>query len=254
MKKLPILIAALCFVSPLLATAAETTGPNILFLIGEREYFTEKSLTEFYQNDLKPLGYRATFITAKSNEGPDRNDFPGLIEALKSTDILFVSARRRAPKKNQLNAIRKYLDSGKPLMGIRTTSHAFSLNGKPVPDGCAVWENFDPEVIGGNYNGHFNDDPFDIVTGAGKDHAILKGVKLTKSARLYRSGPLKAGTTTLLVSVAKKDQPSEPLAWTHHYGKNKAKVFYTSMGIVEDFKNPNFRKLLINAVAWAAKD
>ena len=253
MKKILLLIVTFCFVSPLLARAAEPSGPNILFLIGEREYFTEKSLTEFYQSDLKPLGYRATFIKAKSNEGPDRNDFPGLVEALKSADMLFVSARRRAPKKAQLDALRQYLDSGKPPMGIRTTSHAFSLNGKPVPEGCAVWDKFDPEVIGGNYNGHFNDDPFDVVDGPGKDHPIMKGVNLTKSARLYRSGPLKPGTKTLLVSVAKKGQPSEPLAWTHHYGKNKAKVFYTSLGIVEDFKNPAFRKLLVNATAWAVK-
>lgn len=256
MKKL--LVLTLLLFAPLLTEAAEpeqkeATAPNILFLIGEREYFTEKSLRDFYQKDLKKLGYTATFIKAKSDEGPDRNDFPGLLEAIPSADILFVSARRRAPKKAQLEAIRRHLDSGKALLGIRTTSHAFSLRGKPTPEGCSVWENFDSKVIGGNYNGHFNDDPFDIVPGPGKNHPILKGVKLTQSARLYRSGPLKSGTTNLLVSVAKKDQPSEPLAWTHHYGNNQAKVFYTSLGIVEDFKNPAFRKLLTNAVAWASK-
>ncbi len=252
MKKL-LLILALCLTCPLIAKTAEPKKTNILFLIGEREYFTEKSLNDFYQKDLKPLGYTATFIKAKSDEGPDRNNFPGLIKAMQNTDILFVSARRRAPKKEQLNAIRNFLDSGKPLLGIRTTSHAFSLRGKPTPEGCAVWDDFDAVVLGGNYNGHFNDDPFDIVTGPAKDHPILKGVDLKHSARLYRSAPLKAGTSTLLISVAKKDQPSEPLAWTHHYGKNQAKVFYTSLGIVEDFRNPSFRKLLTNALAWASQ-
>lgn len=251
MKKILTLFAALYLASPLSAGAAEPAGPHILFVIGEREYFTEKSLTEFYNSDLKPLGYRATFIKAKSNEGPGRNDFPGLEKALESADLLFISARRRAPKKAQLDAIRQYLDAGKPLIGIRTTSHAFSLRGKPVPEGCAVWDDFDPVVLGGNYNGHFNDDPFDIVPGSAKDHPILEGVNLSQSARLYRSGPLKPGTTPLLVSVAEKDQASEPLAWTNHYGKNKSKVFYTSLGIVEDFANPAFRKLLVNAVAWA---
>lgn len=253
MKKITILLAALCLAIPSLAGAADPTGPKILFVTGEREYFTEKSLTGFYQNDLKPLAYRAAFIRAKSNEGPERNDFPGLVSALKSADLLFVSVRRRAPKKAQLDALRQYLDSGKPLIGIRTTSHAFSLGGKPVPDGCAVWEDFDPVVLGGNYHGHFNDDPFEIAIGPARNHPILAGVNLAKSARLYRSGPLKPTTTTLLVSVAKKGQAAEPLAWTHSYGSNKTKVFYTSLGIAEDFENPAFRKLLVNAVAWATR-
>lgn len=255
MKNILLSIISFCLITPAFLTAAEPAAPkkHILFLIGEREYFTHRSLTAFYKSELKPLGYSATFIKAKADEGPDRNDFPGLLEAIPSADILFVSVRRRAPKKAQLDAIRQHLEAGKALLGIRTTSHAFSLNGKPTPAGCAVWKNFDPEVLGGNYNGHFNDDPFDIVLGSGKDHAILNGVKLTKSARLYRSGPLKSGTTPLLVSVAKKDQPSEPLAWIHHYGKNKSPVFYTSLGIVEDFQNPAFRKLLSNAIAWTTQ-
>lgn len=252
MKKLLLLILCISLIAPTLLKAADPIDhkKHILFLIGEREYFTGKSLSEYFQNDLKKLGYTATFIKAKSDKGPDRNDFPGLLRSLPSADILFVSARRRAPKKAQLDAIRHHLDAGKPLIGIRTTSHAFSLRGKPTPEGCAVWENFDPEVLGGNYNGHFNDDPFEVVTAEEKNHPILNGVNLTKSDRLYRSAPLKKGTTALLMSVAKKDQPSEPLAWTHHYGKNKAPVFYTSLGIDEDFQNPAFRKLLSNAIAW----
>ena len=254
MKKPILYLLTFFFASALYVEAQEPKGPNILFMIGEREYFTDKSLNAFYQDQLKPLGYRATFIKAVSNEGEGRNDFPGLVEALKKADLLFVSVRRRAPKKAQLEALRQYLDSGKPLIGIRTTSHAFSLRGKPSPEGCEQWETFDPDVIGGNYNGHFGDTSFKVVTGPNKDHPILKGVNLTQSARLYRSAPLKKGTTTLLSSVAEKDQPSEPLAWTNHYGKNKAKIFYTSLGIVEDFKNPEFNKMMVNAVAWATNN
>ncbi len=53
--------------------------------------------------------------------------------------------------------IRKYIESGKPLVGIRTACHAFDTRGK-APAGHAEWKSFDPDVLGGHYTGHHAND------------------------------------------------------------------------------------------------
>ncbi|NOR66364.1 MAG: nicotinamidase, partial [Woeseiaceae bacterium] len=62
--------------------------------------------------------------------------------------------------------------------------------------------------------------------------------------------PLGKSTRQLLIGTI-PDKGSEPVAWTNKYGKSR--VFYTSLGHPDDFKNEHFRTLLINAVFWAIK-
>jgi type 1 glutamine amidotransferase len=61
---------------------------------------------------------------------------------------------------------------------------------------------------------------------------------------------LENGTTPLLMGTI-PGAPPEPVAWTHTYGSEQARVFYTSLGHPDDFKNAEFRRLLLNGVEWA---
>jgi len=70
----------------------------------------------------------------------------------------------------------------------------------------------------------------------------------TSTSSLYKTGPLVGSATTLLTGQI-PDQQAEPVAWTNKY--KKSRVFYTSLGSVEDFGNPQFRRMLVNAVFWA---
>jgi nicotinamidase-related amidase len=100
---------------------SEDKRPTIAFVIAEDEYKTEETLPAFAA---KYLGreFRTLFIFGSET---DREDIPGL-DALAQADVLFVSARRRVLRKEQLDAIRRFVDSGKPVVGIRTASHAFA--------------------------------------------------------------------------------------------------------------------------------
>ena len=228
--------------------------PHVVFMIGEDEYRTWETLPAFAKRELEPRGYRVTIVNADS---ADKNDFPGLVEALRSADLLFLSTRRRTPPLDQLNAVRAYLDSGKPLVGIRTACHAFALrpSDPPPPAGHATWQDFDPEVLGGHYANHHPAGPKTSVSagpGAVK-HAILNNVRpegLASNASLYKVSPLAPATRVLLVGAIPGESP-EPIAWTHEYGPKHARVFYTSLGHPDDFDNADFRKLLLNAVRWA---
>lgn len=226
-------------------------GPHIVFLLGEKEYKTLESVPKFYEEDLKTKGYTATFITA-SHEDDVRDEFDGLAEALEKADLCFVSVRRRAPAVDDMEALKRFVASGKPIVAIRTSSHAFHLRGKPAPEGRALWEEFDPEILGGSYHGHYGDEiaTVSVVKGA-KDHPILAGVgKLPDSDKLYQAKPLKESTTLLLEASIEGKDP-EPVAWTNRAGDKEARIFYTSLGQVSDFADPGFRQFLVNAVAWA---
>lgn len=248
------LIVAAALLSALQPKATAPPSAHVVFMIGEDEYHTWETLPEFAEHDLKKAGYRVTIVQADAS---DKNSFPGLVEALRTADLLFVSVRRRTPPTEQLDAVRAHLAAGKPLVGIRTACHAFALRpaDPPPPAQHATWQDFDPVVLGGHYTNHHPAGPVTTVTlgPAGKSHPILKGVSvnnLSSAGSLYKVSPLEKDAAVLLVGAI-PNEPAEPVAWTHTYGPNQARVFYTSLGHPDDFKNTQFRRLLSNGIAWA---
>src|SRR5207249_1753756 len=100
---------------------------------------------------LEPCGFQIRVVHADS---ADKNQFPGLADAARAADLIVVSARRRTPPRDQLDALRAHVAAGKPMVGIRTACHAFAPRAKEaVRTGLSAWPEFDPEVIGGHYTG-----------------------------------------------------------------------------------------------------
>ncbi len=252
-------LALLAWVSPSehLKAASLAHAEHIVILIGEDEYKTWETLPAFAESELSPRGYEVRVI---QQDPTDKHRFPGLVEAMRKADLLIVSVRRRSPPADQLAAIRRHLDEGKALMGIRTASHAFTLREEDRGDLLKhpereEWTGFDRDVLGGNYHGHHEPGPAATITRAEgvEDHPILQGLNLEgwrSQASLYESGPIADDATALLIGQI-PGQPPEPVAWTHWYGPRKARIFYTSLGHETDFANPRFRELLVNAIAWA---
>jgi type 1 glutamine amidotransferase len=183
---------------------------------------------------------------------PGENAFDR-IEEIADADVMLVSVVRRAPPKAQLDAIRRYIMKGRPIVGIRTAGHAFALSpGQKLPAGGADWPAWDAEVIGGHYSGHYRTGPVATITATQPDHPILRGVALpfTFNHQLYKVNPLRPGATAILIATL-PDQAPEPVAWTFtHIGGGR--TFYTSLGTTADFKNPAFTTLLRNGILWAA--
>jgi len=230
---------------------------NIVILIGEDEYKTWETLPEFAKTELEPQGMHVTVI---QQDAKDINSFPGLIEALSKADLLLVSTRRRLAPKEQIDAIRGFLNAGKPLVGIRTACHAFAPPlankknpAKPILDGRG-WPEFDPQVLGGHYTNHWPPKGTVAVSLApGADASeILKGVDISQligQGSLYKVAPLDASCVPLLIGTI-PEKPAEPIAWTRLYGPQKSRIFYTSLGHPDDFKEAAFRKLLLNGILW----
>ena len=234
-----------------LVPLARAASPHVVFLIGEREYETAETLPRFARDVLVAQDrFRCTFVHADATK---RNSFPG-IEAIKKADLLVLSVRRRSLPEQQLAVVRGYLNAGRPLVGIRTASHAFDTKGQH-PDGHAEWRNFDPEVLGGHYVGHHGNKKITTVSllPSAAKHPVLAGLSgkpFRVGGSLYRVNPLKSKCTPLL-SGQIEGAPAEPVAWTHVY--KGGRVFYTSLGHPADFRISAFRRLLHNGILWALK-
>ena len=242
-----LLVLILLPVTPV--TGAEPKHRRVVFVIGEGEYQTKRTLPAFARAELTgKRGFVCTFVHADVNHP---NLFPG-IEAVERADLVVLSVRRRALPEKQLAVIRRHLAAGKPLVGIRTASHAFDTRGKH-PEGHAEWRTFDPDVLGGHYTGHHGNKLKTSVSviEAAADHPVLHGVNreaFTAGGSLYKVRPLRKSCTPLLLGRVDGAE-AEPVAWTNvHRG---GRVFYTSLGHVRDFENPAFRRLLFNGIRWA---
>jgi len=225
--------------------------PLVAFISAESEYKAADTLPGFAHELELNYGLCCEILQGSTERNSaDRHHMSGM-EILRDADLVVVFARRRAFPADQMQCLRDYLGRGGPLLGLRTASHAFDTRGS-APPGHDEWLNFDPEVFGGNYHGHYGRGPKTAVTPADAtaDHVILKGidVPLLSNGSLYKTGPLAEGTRTLLMGTI-PDQDPEPVAWTNRY--RRSRVFYTSLGHADDFENPQFRQLLINAVFWA---
>lgn len=228
---------------------------KVVMVIGDDEYKTEVTLPKFAAEQLAPLGLDITIIEAEKH---NRNSFPGLAEAVKDADLVVLSARRRVASPADIAALKAHVAAGKPLVGIRTASHAFSIRlederKKLLAEGYADWPELDKDVLGGNYHNHHGGDvktAISVLTG--EDQGILRGIKteaLVGNGSLYLTSPL-APTARAILMGEVPEKMKEPVAWTNLAGPKKARVFYTSLGHIDDFANPEFVKLLRGGVVW----
>ncbi len=251
---LGILLALIALTSSTLQSAAAATadkGPNIVFFVSEdpHNYEATRTIPVFAKMLQAKYGCQCTVLLGEGE--PNAFKFPGMKKAVEAADLLVIFFRRRALSTEQLGLIRKHLAAGKPLVGIRTANHAFSVRGKLKP-GYEMWWEFVPDMLGGGNTGYgATEAGVDVVLlpqAAG--HPILAGVKPLKwhsQGPLYKVKPIDKKATVLVTGAI--DKEIEPIAWT--YNCKGSRVFYTSLGYPTDFDLPQYRTLLTNGIFWA---
>jgi len=202
---------------------------------GAREYKAVDSL-KAWRDRLE----KRYLVKCTSSFGSDKAKSLDNLDQLKDADLLVIYARRLMIDGAQLKMVKDYIASGRPIIGIRTASHAFQK-----------YLQFDAEILGGSYSGHLGseEDIKTIVSTRAARHPVVSGVyDWTRGGKLYRNKTLARGAKLLLTGRAAKE--SHPVAWVRTLGDQR--VFYTSMGVPEDFANDTFNMLLVNAVEWTA--
>jgi hypothetical protein len=252
-------------------------GKHIVFIASDHEYKGEETCPALARILAKKYGFKCTVLFGLNAKGELQNgssNIPGM-ENLKTADLMFLFLRFQDWNDEQMGHFLAYMDRAGPIIGLRTTTHAFKIpkgskyekysnmyNGKDYQGG------FGRQVLGEKWAGHYGGNHvtttrIDIVPEK-KDHPILKGVKDAWAyCGGYKADPLKPSNVLAMAQPVKgKDRnapaitsmPPVPAAWTRSYkGKNgkEGRIFTSTYGSSPDLVNEGFRRMLLNATMWA---
>ncbi len=271
--------------SPLWLTYSGENGPgvgkHIVLIAADQEYRSEYSMPMLARLLAKHHGFHCTvlFSLNKDNEvDPTQkirwedktvtHNIPGL-EHLEKCDLVILFSRLLSLPPEQLQHIYNYLDSGKPLIGIRTANHGFIEFDYRKHENKV---NFGEDVLGGSFRSHHGrwqqDSTRGIIVEQNKDHPVLKGVTdIWGTSDVYRTfkegdrlpeGCLPLVNGQPLMGRNHDDAVNPELiplpvawvkTWTGNTG-NTARVFNMTMGSAQDFKSEGVRRMAVNAVYW----
>jgi uncharacterized protein len=236
---------------------ATSRAPHVVFVTGDDEYRSEISMPMIAAILEKRHGLRTSVAYAKPT--PQTKDHIEGLEALATADLMVMFLRYRALPDAQLNQILAYVKSGKPLVGFRTSTHAFNYPaGGPHTE---LNDGFGLDVWGQKWITHHGHTSTTTVAllGPAAGHPILRGVTpFAAKSWLYHVAPLNGPATLLLEGTAvnsertqKFDQfpPVQPVAWTREH--NGGRVFFTTLGHPGDFEEASMRRLAVNGILWA---
>jgi len=266
------------------AGAAASNRKRIVLVSGDEEYRSEEGLPQLAKILSRRHGFACTVLyaidPADGTIKPDlTTNIPGL-EALDSADLMVMLLRFRDLPDSQMKHIVDYVESGRPIVGLRTATHAFNLKGSPTYQrytwNSKVWDGgFGRQVLGETWIGHHGDHGMQSTRGIlakrEQDHPILRGISggdIWGPTDVYEVRLPLAGDSRPLVlgqvlrGMHPDDQPARgkvndpmlPIAWVKSYtgaqGKS-ARVFTTTMGTSQDLLNEGVRRLIVNACFWS---
>ena len=203
------------------------------------------------------------------------NHMSGL-EVLRTADLLFLGLRFRDYPDDQMQHIAEYLKRGGPVLGLRTSTHAFEIRRPEAKflawnhanKDAAFQGGFGRQVLGETWVSHYGTNHVQfsrLLTVSGYDgtHPILTGVsRMFMQSGGYTADPLPDSSILALGEILSGPSPTAervptkkqmPVAWTRTYtyeGGPRGRVFTTTHGASEDFLNDGFRRLVVNAALW----
>lgn len=224
---------------------------RIVFLITKDpdNYYADETIPSFAEMLKKEYGYDVIVLLASGGNGFYHYQD---MEMVSKADLLIIFARRIALPHEQMDIIKKYLGKGKPIIGIRTANHAFTVRDK-IAEGFEDWPEFVDNILGCENRGYGPTEPGTDVSVVSEkiNHPIVKDINPKQwhsDGNVYLVSPLHDKKADILLT-GKVNGIIEPIAWTRTAGKSK--VFYTSLGYPTDFKTPPFNTLFVNAIKWA---
>ena len=262
-------------------------GKSVVLVSGDEEYRSEEALSQLAKILSLRHGFDCTVLyaidPATGKIDPNKNDnIPGL-EKLATADVMVIATRFRNLPDEQMRHIDAYLKAGKPVVAMRTATHAFN-----IPEGREYrrysWDfpgegfaqGFGRQVLGetwiSHHGGHGSESTRGIAAPGAADHPILRGIArrsiwgptdvygvrlpLPGDSQPLVLGAVLAGMTPDSEPVdGAKNDPMMPVAWTKSYsidGGPKGRSFTTTMGAATDLVAEGTRRMLVNACYWAA--
>jgi len=266
---------------------------RIVLISGDEEYRSEEALPQLARILACRNGFTCTVLfaidPASGEINPDvRTNIPGL-EALASADLMIIATRFRDLPDEQMAMIDDYVKSGRPIIGLRTATHAFNMSAESAyqhyswnfaSEHHPEWNGgFGRHILGETWVAHHGDhgkqSTHGIVPDSAHEHSIARGLHGESGTPpwgptdVYRVGlPMVEGVTPIVLgqvldgmtedaaaSTTDKNSPMMPVAWARVM-KNSGnvhgrRVFTTTMGAATDLLGAGTRTMLVNATYWA---
>lgn len=246
-------------------------GKTIVLVAGDEEYRTEETMPMLAKILAKKHGFNCVVLFSTDEKAGfiDPNNQKNIrgTEVLDNADLMIIGTRFRQLPDSQLAPFARFLNAGKPVIGIRTATHAFSGGAKT---GDFKWADFGLKILGekwvAHHGAHKKEGTRSVFETANLKHPVLRGVEeifctsdvyAVKNLDLSKATVLLRGAVTETLSdrsypvKGPKNDPMQALAWLFEYtapdGKGAGKSFCTTMGASVDFADEDLRRLVVNA-------
>lgn len=255
-------------------------GKHILFIASDHEYRGEETCPAIARIMAKRFGFKCTVLFGQTPDGlikQGSSHIPG-IEAIDDADMLFLFLRFVHPEDSWMEKFEAYLKRGGPIIGLRTTTHAFNglkgeyayhnfnHRGEDFVGGFGrqiLGETWNPKLGAGHYGRNHEYATAMHVVPDHKTHPVMRGVKdMHAMAGAYSARPMPnstiLATNRVLESMEVGSDPLEgkvpqPAAWIRTYkfkGGEEGRAFCTTQGASEDILSEGVRRMIVNAVFW----
>ncbi|MDF1836647.1 MAG: ThuA domain-containing protein [Planctomycetota bacterium] len=259
-----------------------TQHKRVVFVAGDEEYRSEEALPMLARLLSEHHGFECVVLFSQN---PDTGEIdpnesshiPGL-HLIENADLLVLDLRFRELRDEDMAHIMGHMEAGKPLIGIRTTTHAFNYKqDKGSPYAKWTWTSKDPAGgFGGEFLGetwvahhgkHGSQATRGVIAAQASGNPILHGVlDVFGTTDVYAIRALPSDATVLLhgavldgmdadsplVDSAKND-PMHPIVWTRQRewapGRIQ-RVLSTTIGAATDWSSEDLRRLFMNGVFW----
>ena len=259
-------------------------GKHIVLLAGDEEYRSEEAMPMLGKILAERHGFKCTVLFSQDPktgiiDPTNQTNVPG-IEALNDADLMIVFFRFRELPNGDMKIFDEYVRSGKPIIALRTATHAFNFSrDKESPfayysynSGKRWKQGFGREVLGEtwvNHHGHHGrESTRGVINQEKSDHPILQGVSdiwgptdvygvrnLPDDAEILVYGQVLKGMKHTDEPVeGKKNDPMMPLIWLRNYkwpNGNTSKIVCSTIGASIDFESEGLRRTIINSCYWA---
>jgi len=263
-------------------------GRKIVLISGDEEYRSEEGLPQLAKILATRHGFKCTVLFAiDPKDGTINpnvvNNIPGL-HLLDQADLMILFTRFRGLPDAQMQHFERYFDSGRPVIGMRTATHAFHFPEESTSQykhwdyRSKSWEGgFGRQILGETWIAHHGNHGVESTRGQivpeMRNHPIVRGCEdIWGSTDVYEIRlPVCEGCQPLVLGevlkglqpddapvVGERDgkspnDPMMPVAWTKNYkakGGKEGRVFTTTMGASQDLESEGLRRLLVNASYW----
>ena len=286
-------LVGLAMTSPVVLHYPGGAGPgqhkHVVLLAGEEEYRSEEMLPQLAKMLSQRFGFETTVLFSQNSLGEidpeNQTRQPGL-ETLERADLCIMMLRFRHWPDSEMKHFVDYYLAGKPIVAIRTSTHAFQYPADSLsPFREYSWNSkswlggFGKQVLGETWVSHWGNHGSQATRAhLIGSHPVLGGVEgVFGTTDVYEAAPpadaniLVRGEVVSGMNVADEaatglkrtasgseqllNRPMMPIVWVREPMNSAGRtnrILTTTMGAATDFLNPGYRRLIVNSVFWGA--